>query len=164
MLAIHADDFMPAVVFARRLHQRAADVVRLKQVHAPGVAEIILRARAANGGVICVAVKIKLHLAFAPPVRLQRPNADDTADKTARPFDVIQQDVILSGDGGILAAKLRVKITGVVRQRCMQFIINLIKDTAHFRFGGNIMFDGDAGVRAKRHRKITIKPPAVNHF
>ncbi|MNI48712.1 hypothetical protein D3C73_1032890 [compost metagenome] len=95
---------------------------------APGTAEIIFSAGAADGRILPIAVDIHLDLALSPPIAFQCGKCHVGSDVLAAAFDVVEKDIILRFIRDPLPLPLRVKVGRIIRQLVMQAIINLIEE------------------------------------
>jgi len=139
---------------------RAAGVRRLVLLHAPGGLEVILGAGAADRREIGVTIDVELHLALAPPVRPEGPDADHAADEATRPFDVIKDHVITLHHRGVLAAELGMEPGGVRGEPVAQFIVDLVEERPHLLSAGHVVGDRELRMCPEGHGEVAVEPPA----
>ena len=119
----------------------------------PRSAEIVLRSRRANCGVNRIAVNIKLHFPLAPPVIvIHTPKHIRSHIMTVTAY-IIQNSIALLVRKRIDTAKLRMKISAVLR-KLSQSIINLIPNRNAFVM---LIFKRYPAFFIKRHIPVAIK-------
>ena len=109
MDAVHADHGVEAVLEGNAVKLRS----ELPVPEVPCAVEVVLQARAADGGEIGVAVDVEFDLAFAPPAVGFDTPVHIGADVVAVALDVIQNGVVFFIGQGIDPAELGVEIEAV---------------------------------------------------
>ena len=141
MPAIQAEACLRSIYAIRTDHLAQTGIGRRKGLILMGLrifkiiraAEIILRARAADGGIFPVAVHVELDLSLTPPAGVVHTPGHVGADILPSPANAIQNRIILLIGQWIDPAELRMKIARVLLHR-LHGIGNLIIDGDALRF------------------------------
>ena len=124
---------------------------------APGPAEVVFRAGAADGGVVLVPVDVKLHLPLAPPVALQGGQGQVRAHVLPLSPHPVQHHVVLGQVGDGLPPPLGVEVAGVLRQLRVQAVVDLIEKRRHRVFV--LVLHREPGGLPEGHGEVAVKAP-----
>ena len=121
---------------------------------APGAAEVVFGSGTADGWVVLISVNIEFHFAFAVPVAFEGGEGEVGADVLAFAFYVVEDDVVVGFFGDALAAPLGVEVGGIFWD-FGEAVVDLIEESRDVFVA--LVFDGDGGVFAERHREIAVE-------
>ncbi|OQB34757.1 MAG: hypothetical protein BWY09_02584 [Candidatus Hydrogenedentes bacterium ADurb.Bin179] len=133
-------------------HEGRAVIGRGHFAQAPGIAEVVFGACAAQAG-LGIAVNKPEIIPFAPPARQVLAHAEHGAHVMAGTRDVGYQ-VALAGHGGKFLAVHGVKISGVRREFFHLLPVHIIIKGAHH--AGAIVGHSNPGGNLKRHGPVTV--------
>ena len=121
-----------------------------------GPAEVILRPRAADGGVLTVPVQVEFDLPFAPPAVVVHAPGHVGAHILALALHPVQDGVHLLVGQGVHPAELGVEVGGVLGH-LPQAVVHLVV-VDHFRLGP--VLQGDAAPLAEGHGPVAVEGAA----
>ena len=124
MPAVHAEAELAAVEMVRSQHLQSGigrgkgrvPVMGGGILEIVGAAEVILRARAADSGIIGVAIYVELDLPFSPPVGIVHAPGQISAHILSLALDSVQDGVDLLVGQRVHTAELGVEIGNLLRQ------------------------------------------------
>ena len=124
MPAVHAEAELAAVQLIGRQHLQPCirrgecrvSVMGQRVFEIVGAAEVILRARAADSGIIGVAIYVELDLPFSPPVGIVHAPGQISAHILSLALDSVQDGVDLLVGQRVHTAELGVEIGNLLRQ------------------------------------------------
>ena len=161
MPAVHAEALLALVEAVRLDHLWQAQIGRgigavfaIEIAKAPGAAEIVLGARAADRGEVAVAIHIEFDFALAPPAAIVAAPSHVGPDIVAHALDAIDDRIIFFVGQGVAAPPLRVQVADIVRHIGQRVIELVIKRS---RFFVQQVLNRDAGALAERHFPIAVE-------